>query len=128
MMYGMMIGGWTLGIYFIQMLFENLHTIFVVYQTYVFWYVIATGFLSFVVCYRWGPPKNQRSKDLIKWGLQIIANSMIFYSSNYRTASVSIMILAISFYYFPLTLIRKLRGYWYDSHYLNAILKRRLIK
>lgn len=112
MMYGMLVGGWTVGIYFLQMLFENLHTILVVYQTYVFWYVIVTGFISFVVCYRLGPPKNQRSKDLIKWGLQLAANIMIFYSSNFHEATVSIMIVTICCYYFPLTLIRKIKGIW----------------
>lgn len=111
-MYGILVGGWTVGIYFIQMIIENLHTILFVYQTYVFWYVIATGFISFIICYRLGPPKNQRSKDLIKWSLQFGANIMIFYSSNYREASVAIMILTISIYYFPLSFIRKIRGFW----------------
>lgn len=112
MMYGIMIGGWTLGIYFIQMLFENLQTILVVYQSYVFWYIIVTGFVSFVVCYRFGPPKNQRSKDLIKWGLQIIANTMIFYSSSFRAASVSIMIVTLCVYYFPMSMLGRIRGFW----------------
>lgn len=112
MMYSMLIGGWTVGIYFIQMLFENMHTILFVYQTYVFWYVVVTGFISFVVCYRLGPPKNQRSKDLIKWGLQLIANIMIFYSSAYQEATVGIIIVAFCCYYFPLTFIRRLRGFW----------------
>lgn len=111
-MYGILIGGWTVGLYFIQMIFENLHTILFVYQTYVFWYVIITGFLSFVVCYRMGPPKNQRSKDLIKWSLQLAANIMIFYSSSYHEASVGIMIITIFAYYFPITLIQKCRGFW----------------
>lgn len=111
-MYGILIGGWTVGLYFIQMIIENLHTILFVYQTYVFWYVIVTGFLSFVVCYRLGPPKNQRSKDLIKWSLQFAANIMIFYSSSYHEASVSIMILTICIYYFPISIIRKTKGFW----------------
>lgn len=111
-MYGMLIGGWTVGLYFIQMIIENLHTILFVYQTYVFWYVVVTGFLSFVVCYRLGPPKNQRSKDLIKWSLQFAANIMIFYSSSYHEASVGIMIITVCSYYFPISLIRKFRGFW----------------
>lgn len=120
-MYGILIGGWTVGLYFMQMIIENLHTILFVYQTYVFWYVIVTGFLSFVVCYRLGPPKNQRSKDLIKWSLQFIANIMMFYSSSYHEASVSIMILAICIYYFPLTYVRKIKGYWYVVSWLHCI-------
>lgn len=112
MMYGVMIGGWTLGLYFLQMLWEHLNVILIAYQAYVFWYVIATGFVSFVICYRMGPPKNQRSKDLIKWGLQLMANIMIFYSSNYREASVSIMIAAIFWQYFPVSTTSIVRRFW----------------
>lgn len=112
MMYGVMLGGWTLGIYFIQMLLENIQVILLTYQTYVFWYIVGTGFCSFVVCYRMGPPKNQRSKDLIKWGLQLLASVMIFYSSHYREASVALMIIVWTWYYFPTSVLRFLQGFW----------------
>lgn len=113
MMYGMMIGGWTLAIYFTQMLLDNMQMILVTYQAYVFWYIVSTGFISFVICYRMGPPKNQRSKDLIKWGLQLAANIMVFYSSHFREASVAIMILLICWYYFPTSIIRWSHRIWY---------------
>lgn len=112
MMYGVMIGGWTLGLYFLQMLWEHLNVILIAYQAYVFWYVVATGFISFVICYRMGPPKNQRTKDVIKWGLQLAANIMIFYSSNYREASVSIMITVIFWQYFPVSPMSLIRRFW----------------
>lgn len=38
-MYGVMASGWTLAIYFAQMIFENIQPILVTYQTYVFWYI-----------------------------------------------------------------------------------------
>lgn len=117
MMYGMMIGGWTLAIYFTQMLLDNLQLILVTYQAYVFWYIVTTGFISFVICYRMGPPKNERSKDLIKWSLQLAANIMIFYSSHFRESSVSIMILLICWYYFPTRIITVVRGFWYEHAY-----------
>lgn len=113
MMYGVMIGGWTLGLYFLQMLWEHLNVILIAYQAYVFWYVVATGSISFVICYRMGPPKNQRSKDLIKWGLQLIASIMIFYSSNYREASVSIMIAVVFWQYFPISTTCWFRSFWW---------------
>lgn len=119
-MFGMLFGGWAVGIYFIRIIFENLHTIFVVYQTYVFWYVIVTGFFSFVICYRMGPPQNQRSKDLIKWGLQLAANIMIFYSSSYHEASVCIMIVTICSYYFPVTIIHSIRRLWWVNLSLSV--------
>lgn len=123
-MYGILIGGWTVGLYFIQMIIENLHTILFVYQTYVFWYVIVTGFLSFIVCYRFGPPENQRSKDLIKWSLQFVANIMIFYSSSYHEASVGIMIVVLCIYYFPFAMIQKCRSFWYVRYKRQIHLKK----
>lgn len=80
MMYGVMAGGWTLAIYFAQIVWENVQTILITYQTYVFWYIVVTGFLSFVVCYRFGPPKNQRSKNLIKWSLQVNIFFRVYFS------------------------------------------------
>lgn len=71
MMYGVMVGGWTLGVYFAQILWDNLQMIFMTYQSYVFWYIVVTGFISFTICYRLGPPQNQRSINIIKWGLQV---------------------------------------------------------
>lgn len=112
MMYGMMVGGWALGVYFLQILVDNLHLILMTYQSYVVWYIFTTGFISFVICYRMGPPVNQRSKDLIKWGLQIAAGIMIFYSSHFREASVAIIILLLSWYYFPSSVVRAISSFW----------------
>ncbi|KAL1402970.1 hypothetical protein pipiens_019572 [Culex pipiens pipiens] len=107
MMYGVMLGGWTLGFYFALMLFDNLRLIFVTYQVYVFWYVLVTGFISFVVCYRMGPPKNQRSKDLIKWRLRLAAIGAIFFSSAYREATTGFCIALFICYYFPRILLTR---------------------
>lgn len=112
-MYGMLFGGWTLGFYCIHMLLENLHSIIVLYKVYVFYYVVFTGFGSFVICYRMGPPKNERSKDLIKWGLQLASIIMIYYSSGYREATTSFCLFAICTYYFPMSIVRTVKCYWY---------------
>lgn len=112
MMYGVMVGGWALGFYFIQMLLDNIQVILVTYQAYVFWYIIITGFISFVVCYRMGPPTSQRSKDLIKWSLQLAANIMIFYSSHFREASVGVMLVVLGWTYFPIRWLSFVRGFW----------------
>ncbi|XP_001647772.2 nuclear envelope integral membrane protein 1 [Aedes aegypti] len=112
MMYGVMLGGWTLGIYFAQMLMDNLRLIFVTYQVYVFWYILTTGFISFVICYRMGPPKNQRSKDLIKWSLQLAALGAVFFSSAYREATTGLCIAMLLFYYFPRSVLLRIRSFY----------------
>lgn len=110
MMYGALIGGYAVGIYLVQFLWENLQLIMVSYQTYVFWYVLITGLISFVVCYRFGPPKNQRSRNLIKWGLQLAAVVMIFFSSHFEEATTAIILLTAMFYYFPQSFVRQVSG------------------
>jgi len=73
-MYGFMIGGWTVGIYFLQYLWHNLRQLIEQYQSHVLSYVVFTGIISFIICYRLGPVTDQRSKNLIKWVLQVLIN------------------------------------------------------
>ena len=80
MMYSVLVGGWTLSIYFAQMLWQNIQTILVTYRTYAFWYVVMTGFISFIICYRFGAPENQRSKNILKWSLQVTNYVYNFYT------------------------------------------------
>lgn len=74
-MYGSIAGGWAIGMYFFQMLWENARVIMFSHQMYVFWYVCATGLISFLICYRIGPPTNRRSIDIIKWALQVTTHT-----------------------------------------------------
>ncbi|XP_055389506.1 nuclear envelope integral membrane protein-like [Condylostylus longicornis] len=110
MMIGMVAGGSTLALYVFHLIWENIQLIFVSYKNYVIGYVLVTGFISFVLCYRFGPPKNQRSKDLIEWCLQITSLSVIYFSSYYTEASVGIIVIILILYYFPKEWIRYIRG------------------
>ena len=70
-MYTFLFGGWAIGVYLFQILWTNIRTIFLNYQSHVIAYGIGTGIISFVVCYRFGPVTDPRSKNLIKWSLQV---------------------------------------------------------
>lgn len=74
--YGILIGGWTVGVYLFQKMWENISQIVSSYQTYAFWYTLIVAFISFLVCYRIGPPRNERSKNLVMWTLQVITNAL----------------------------------------------------
>lgn len=39
--------GWTIGVYILQLLWENIRVILTTYQKYVGWYILLTGLLSF---------------------------------------------------------------------------------
>lgn len=70
-MYGIAIGGWTLSVYFLQYLLENIKVIIIDYHQYVLGYIAVSGIISFAICYRLGPLTNPRSKKLIQWSLQV---------------------------------------------------------
>ncbi|CAH2070934.1 unnamed protein product, partial [Iphiclides podalirius] len=110
--YGILIGGWTVGVYMLQQIWENIRSIVVSYQTYIFWYTLSVSFVSFVVCYRIGPPKNERSKNLVMWTLQVVGVLMVFFSSQYQEASAAVAITAMCVKYFPQSLVYRLQGYW----------------
>lgn len=101
MMYGVLAGGWTLTAYFAQILFENVQSILINQQKYIAAYVLATSCISFAICYYKGPPKNIRSQDLIKWGLQLLGLLAIYFSSELREATIGIIIVSMVLYYFP---------------------------
>lgn len=110
--YGILIGGWTVGVYLFQQIWENIRTLIMSYQTYMFWYTLVVSFVSFVVCYRIGPPKNQRSKNLVMWTLQVVGILMIFFSSEYQEAAATVIIASLVIKYFPESLTNRICTYW----------------
>lgn len=111
-MYGVLASGWTLAAYFAQIIYDNIQPILISYQKHVLVYVLATSCISFAICYYKGPPKNERSKDLIKWGLQAFALLSIFFSSEFREATAGIIAISIVLYYFPTSVFNGFRRIW----------------
>ncbi|EDV91692.1 nuclear envelope integral membrane protein 1 [Drosophila grimshawi] len=91
MMYGVLIGGWTIALYIIRQLVHNIRLILVTYRDYVVWYLAITGLVSFLICYRIGPPKNPRSQNIIKWVLQAIG-AVIAFLSSWHTSACSVIL------------------------------------
>lgn len=110
--YGLLIGGWTVGVYLFQQMWENIQTLAVDHRNYVIWYTLAVSFISFLVCYRIGPPRNQRSKNIVMWTIQCVGVLMIFFSSEYQEASAAIIIASMIIKYFPESWVYRIRGYW----------------
>lgn len=112
-MYGALVGGWAVGFYLIQLIWDNVQLILIAYKTYVFWYIVSTGFISFVLCYRWGPPTNSRSKNIVKWLMQFVALITVYFCSYYEEIAASFILTVILFYYFPRSVFRYCRKLWY---------------
>ena len=77
-MYLMVATGYTMSFYLAQILWENAQLIALQYRDWVVWYTLITALISFVICYRFGPITNTRTKKIIQWFLQVI----IFLISN----------------------------------------------
>lgn len=102
MMYGVMVGGWTISLYLISRFMENIQMILTTYQTFLIWYTIVVGIISFIVSYRMGPPQDPRSRNIIKWVLQLIALICDFFSSDLTEATIMIGVLMIICHYVPM--------------------------
>lgn len=104
--------GWTLAAYLGQIIFDNIQSILMSYQTYILMYVLASSIISFSICYYKGPPKNTRSQDLIKWSLQLLGLLMIFFCSDLREATLGIIAASFFLYYVPLDFFGGIRRFW----------------
>lgn len=111
-MYSVVVGGWAIGIYILQLIWENLRVILTNYTNYILYYMLTTGVISFVICYRMGPPTNPRSKNLIKWTLQMIGLIMVFNCSHYQEASMGIVVMVLISYNIPHSWISKSKTLW----------------
>ncbi|XP_017778560.1 PREDICTED: nuclear envelope integral membrane protein 1a isoform X2 [Nicrophorus vespilloides] len=112
MMYGVAICGWTVGIYIVQMLWENIRVILLNYQTHVACYAFITGIISFIVCYWFGPVKNERTHNIIQWTLQTAALVLVFLSSQFQEAAMGQIVLLVLGHNFPKRWITKSQAIW----------------
>ncbi|EFN62545.1 Transmembrane protein 194A [Camponotus floridanus] len=90
-----------MSLYLAQVLWENTHLIIVQYREWVMWYILVTSLISFVICYRFGPVTNKRTKQIIQWFLQLIGLAMVYNSSHFYEASFSCCIILVLLYNFP---------------------------
>lgn len=75
-------------------------------------YVVVVGLVSFATVYRYGPLTDQRSINLVQWGMQLSALLALFLCSQYREATLGIVIVMVSCYSIPDTWKAKLRTFW----------------
>ncbi|XP_014211349.1 nuclear envelope integral membrane protein 1 [Copidosoma floridanum] len=111
-MYLMMATGYTMSFYVAQMIWENAQLIAIQYRDYVVYYILTTALTSFIICYRFGPVTNPRTKNIIQWVLQIIGLILVYHSSYFREASTAVCVILVVFYNFPTVVFRKGHTYW----------------
>ncbi|XP_060526555.1 nuclear envelope integral membrane protein [Cylas formicarius] len=112
LMYGVIGCGWTIVIYFLQILWDNLKVVMTTYKMYVLWYILVTGSVSFILCYRWGPVENKRTVNLIKWSLQLSGLVAIFLSSHFQEAAMAQIVILLLATITPKKWVSAPKKYW----------------
>ncbi|KAJ6654717.1 hypothetical protein lerEdw1_006580 [Lerista edwardsae] len=93
--YFMLVGGWSFSVYLIQLVFRNLQEICTLYWEYLLCYLVIVGCLSFAVCYKYGPLENERSINLLTWGLQILGLLLIYSGIQIRQIGIALIVIAM---------------------------------
>ncbi|XP_066440552.1 nuclear envelope integral membrane protein 1 isoform X2 [Eleutherodactylus coqui] len=92
--YMLLVGGWSFSLYIIQLVFKNFQEICTEYWQYLLGYLGIVGFLSFAVCYKYGPLENERSINLLNWTLQLIGLLLMYTGIQVRKMALVMIVVA----------------------------------
>ncbi|XP_030324081.1 nuclear envelope integral membrane protein 1 isoform X1 [Calypte anna] len=93
--YFLLVGGWSFSLYLLQLIFKNLREICKSHWQYVLGYLLLVGFVSFGVCYRYGPLENERSINLLSWALQLLGLLLMYSGIQIHPFALALVVIAI---------------------------------
>ncbi|XP_051517964.1 nuclear envelope integral membrane protein 1 [Myxocyprinus asiaticus] len=93
--YVLVMGGWSFSLYIIQLVFRNLQLILKEHWHLVIGYVLVVGFISFAVCYRYGPLVEERSINILSWTLQIFGLLLVYAGIQVQQVAFAIIVAAL---------------------------------
>lgn len=93
--YVLIVGGWSFSLYAIQLVFRNLSTIVREHWHMALGYVSVVGFISFAVCYLYGPLVNEKSINILSWTLQIFGLLLIYLGIQIQQVAFAIIVAAV---------------------------------
>ncbi|XP_056418488.1 LOW QUALITY PROTEIN: nuclear envelope integral membrane protein 1 [Hyla sarda] len=92
--YMLLVGGWSFSLYIIQLVFRNFQGICTEYWQYLLGYLGIVGFISFAVCYKYGPLENERSINLLNWTLQLLGLLLMYIGIQVRNVALVMIVVA----------------------------------
>ncbi|NXQ84993.1 NEMP1 protein, partial [Nyctibius grandis] len=93
--YFLLVGGWSFSLYLLQLIFKNLREICKSYWQYLLGYLLLVGFVSFGVCYRYGPLENERSINLLSWALQLLGLLLMYSGIQIHPIALALVVIAV---------------------------------
>jgi hypothetical protein len=58
-------------------------------------YILTVGFMSFAVCYKYGPLENERSINLLTWTLQLLGLGLMYSSIQIPHVAFALIVIAL---------------------------------
>ncbi|OQR79658.1 transmembrane protein-like [Tropilaelaps mercedesae] len=110
--------GWSFWIYLLLQLWNRKLELFSDYKNYFLAYVGISAGIAFLVCYRWGPPKEQRTIDTMQFLMQFLALVGVYFSSDIPEVTLAICVVAVMLYNFPEKLSARLKT-WLKRRQVN---------
>ncbi|KAM6981777.1 nuclear envelope integral membrane protein 1 isoform 1-T1 [Tautogolabrus adspersus] len=117
--YVLIVGGWSFSLYAIQLVFRNLKFIVQEHWHMALGYVAVVGFVSFAVCYLYGPLVDEKRINILSWMLQIFGLLLIYFGTQIQQVAFAIIVAALISKYleYPVSLAfaawRKMKRYIY---------------
>ncbi|XP_042266333.1 nuclear envelope integral membrane protein 1 [Thunnus maccoyii] len=93
--YVLIIGGWSFSVYAIQLVCRNLGVILREHWNMALGYVVVVGFISFAVCYRYGPLVDKKSINILSWTLQLFGLLLIYLGIQIQQVAFAIIVAAL---------------------------------
>lgn len=99
--YALIALGWTVVLSWLESLWSNAQQVLANHGHFVVCYLVVSALISFAVCYRFGPPSNPRTLDLIQWSLQLVGLSCVYCSSDQTGVVTAAIVVMLSLYTLP---------------------------
>nr|XP_046253749.1 nuclear envelope integral membrane protein 1 [Scatophagus argus] len=93
--YVLIVGGWSFSVYAIQLVCRNLGIILREHWHVALGYVAVVGFISFAVCYRYGPLVDEKSINILSWTLQLCGLLLVYLGIQIQQVALAIIVAAL---------------------------------
>ncbi|XP_051281251.1 nuclear envelope integral membrane protein 1 [Dicentrarchus labrax] len=93
--YVLIVGGWSFSVYAIQLVCRNLNMILREHWHVALGYVSVVGFISFAVCYRYGPLVDEKSVNILSWTLQLFGLLLVYLGIQIQQVSFAIIVASL---------------------------------
>ena len=74
-----------------------MNTVLVIFPGFFFFtgYVVLVGFISFAVCYRYGPLVDEKSVNILSWTLQLLGLLLVYLGIQIQQVAFALIVAAL---------------------------------